>query len=201
MRSIWVPEAARVFASLGAVIVLALGLGTSALAQSYPSKPVRIVIPFTPGGGIDVLVRAVADELGARWKQTVIVDNKAGAGSLIGAEAVAHAPADGYTLMATVNQTFTANRFLYKSLPYDPDRSFVPITLMVQSDHFLLAHPAVVAKDLRELVALARKQDKMNYGSFGSGSQPQLVYEGAEPAGSCTFFIFRTRASHRCCRP
>jgi tripartite-type tricarboxylate transporter receptor subunit TctC len=169
----------RLFAALGATLALMLGLTTSALAQSYPSRPVRIVIPFPPGGGIDVLVRAVAEQLSARWSQPVIVDNRSGAGSLIGAQAVANASADGYTLMATVNQTFTANRFLYKSLPYDPDRSFTPITLMVQSDHFLLAHPALPAKDLRELVTLARKpQAKLNYGSFGSGSQPQLVYEG-----------------------
>jgi tripartite-type tricarboxylate transporter receptor subunit TctC len=179
MDKLDIPTPIRFFAVVGALLALALGLPSGALAQSYPSRPVRIVIPFPPGGGIDVLVRAVSERLAARWGQAVIVDNRPGAGSLIGAEAVAHAAPDGYTLMATVNQTFTANRFLYKSLPYDPDRSFAPITLMLQSDHFLLAHPAVPAKNLRELVALAAKPEaKLNYGSFGSGSQPQLVYEG-----------------------
>lgn len=161
-----------------ALALLCLGWTGHARAQPYPSRPVHIVVPFPAGGGIDVLVRAVCAELSTRWAQPVIVDNKSGAGSLIGAEAVARAAPDGYTLMATVNQTFTANRFLYKSLPYDPDRSFVPITLMVQSDHFILAKAALPAKTLRELVALARaEQPGLNYGSFGNGSQPHLVFE------------------------
>ncbi len=169
------------FAALAASALLCLAWTAPVQAQTqatFPSRPVHIVVPFPPGGGIDVLVRAVAVELSARWGQPVVVENKGGAGSLIGAEAVARAAPDGYTLMATVNQTFTANRFLYKSLPYDPDRSFAPITLMVQSDHFLLAKSALPAKDLRELVALAKpEQARLNYGSFGSGSQPHLVFE------------------------
>ena len=165
-------------AALVAMAPLFLVCAGNAAAQAYPSRPVHIVVPFPAGGGIDVLVRALAVELGTRWGQPVVVDNKSGAGSLIGAEAVARAAPDGYTLMATVNQTFTANRFLYKLLPYDPDRSFVPITLMVQSDHFILAKAALPAKDLRDLIVLARNgQSKLNYGSFGSGSQPHLVFE------------------------
>jgi tripartite-type tricarboxylate transporter receptor subunit TctC len=157
--------------------VLALGIPVAA-AQQYPTRVVKIVIPFPPGGGIDVLVRALAAELGPKWGQPVIVENRAGAGGNLGAEAVAKSAPDGYTLFATVNQTFTANRHLYKTLPYDPERGYVPIMLMVQSDHFLLAHPSVAARDLRELVALARRTPgKLNYGSFGTGSQPQLVYE------------------------
>jgi tripartite-type tricarboxylate transporter receptor subunit TctC len=149
-----------------------------AFAQQYPVHPIRVVVPFPQGGGIDVLVRALAGELTAKWGQPVIIDNRAGAGGNIGVEAVAKATPDGYTLLATVNQTFTSNRFLYKTLSYDPDRSFVPVTLMVQSDHFLLAHPSVPARDMRELVALAKRQPgKLTYGSFGNGSQPQLVYE------------------------
>jgi tripartite-type tricarboxylate transporter receptor subunit TctC len=161
-----------------AAVFFALLPFANAFAQPYPAHPVRIVVPFPPGGGIDVLVRALAGELTAKWGQPVIIDNRAGAGGNIGVEAVAKSAPDGYTLLATVNQTFTSNRFLYKTLPYDPDRSFVPVTLMVQSDHFLLAHPSVPAKDLRELVALAKRQPgKLTYGSFGNGSQPQLVYE------------------------
>ena len=151
--------------ALAALALFCLGWPGHARAQPYPSRAVHIVVPFPAGGGIDVLVRAVCAELSTRWGQPVIVDNKSGAGSLIGAEAVARAAPDGYTLMATVNQTFTANRFLYKSLPYDPDRSFLPITLMVQSDHFILAKAALPAKNLRELVTLARaEQSGLNYG-------------------------------------
>lgn len=156
---------------------LALGLAATAAAQTYPAKSVHIVVPFPPGGGIDILVRALAVDLAAQWGKAVIVDNKPGAGSVIGAEAVAKSEPDGHTLLATVNPTFTANRFLYKSLPYDPDRSFVPVMLMVQSDQYLLAHSSVQANDLRELVALAkREKGKLNFGSYAPGSQPHLVY-------------------------
>ncbi|NBS59047.1 MAG: tripartite tricarboxylate transporter substrate binding protein, partial [Betaproteobacteria bacterium] len=110
--------------------------------------------------------------------QPVIVENKPGIGSIVGAEAVAKSPADGYTLLATVNQTLTANRFLFKSLPYDPDKSFAPVTIMVRSDQMILAKAALPVKDLRELVALARREPgKLNYGSYGNGSQPQLAFE------------------------
>jgi tripartite-type tricarboxylate transporter receptor subunit TctC len=159
-------------------LFLVMGLVTSAMAQPYPARAVRFIIPFPPGGGVDVLTRAVAADLTAKWGQPVIVDNRPGAGGNIGADAVAKSTPDGYTLLATINQTFTSNRFLYKSLPYDPDRAFLPITLMIQSEQFLLAHSAVPAKNLRELVALAKAQPgKLTYGSFGTGSQPLLIYE------------------------
>jgi len=158
--------------------LLALGVAASAAAQTFPARVVRVIVPFPPGGGIDILLRTLAPELTTKWGQPVIVENRAGAGSNIGAEAVAKSAPDGHTLLATVNQTFTSNRFLYKSLPYDPERSFAPITLILQSDHFLLAHPSLPAKDVRELVALAKRQPgKLNYGSFGNGSQPHLIYE------------------------
>lgn len=159
-------------------LLLVAGLAGHAAAQTYPTRAIHVVVPFAAGGGVDVVVRALAPELTARWGQPIIVDNRTGAGSLIGAEAVARAPADGYTLLATTSQTFTANRYLYKTLPYDPDRSFVPITLMVRADQFLLANPALPAKDLKELVALARERPgTVSYGSWGIGSEPQLTYE------------------------
>jgi tripartite-type tricarboxylate transporter receptor subunit TctC len=161
-----------------AAALLALGVAASAAAQTFPARVVRVIVPFPPGGGIDILLRTLAPELTTKWGQPVIVENRAGAGSNTGAEAVAKSAPDGHTLLATVNQTFTSNRFLYKSLPYDPERSFAPITLILQSDHFLLAHPSLPAKDVRELVALAKRQPgKLNYGSFGNGSQPHLIYE------------------------
>lgn len=149
-----------------------------AAAQEYPNRVVKIIVPFSAGGGLDVFTRTLAAELSAKWKQPIIIENRLGAGGNIGAEAVAKSPPDGYTLLSTVNTALTANRYLYKSLPYDPDRSFAPISLMVQIDQFLLAHPSVPAADLRELVAGARREPgKLSYGSWGNGTQPQLVYE------------------------
>lgn len=164
-------------AALAAVASLGLLHAPLASAQAYPNKQVAIVIPFPPGGGIDVLVRAVAGELGTRWKQPVIIENRPGAGSLTGAGLVAKAAPDGYTLMATVNQTMTANPFLYKTLPYDPVKSFAPITLMAGTDQLILAHPGVAANNLRELIALIKREPgKHNFGSFGLGSQPHLMF-------------------------
>jgi tripartite-type tricarboxylate transporter receptor subunit TctC len=138
---------------------------------------VTIIVPYAPGGGVDIMIRAVAVELTAKWGQPVVVENKPGAGTLIGADAVARATPDGHTLLATVDQTFVANRFLYKKLPYDPDKSFAPVTLMAESDHFVLAKNSLPANNLRELVDLAkREKGKLNYGSYGGGSQPQLVF-------------------------
>lgn len=163
------------FAALSAATLL---IPVHAQPQGWPSKPVHIVVPFAPGGGIDVLTRAIMAELGNRWKQPIIIDNKAGAGSLIGAEAVAKAAPDGYTLMATVNQTLVANRFLYRSLPYDPDKSFEPVMMMVNSAQLLLASTAFAPNTLKEALAVARSDPgKVPYGSFGNGSQPHLLYE------------------------
>jgi tripartite-type tricarboxylate transporter receptor subunit TctC len=149
----------------------------AAQAQAYPSKPITIIVPFAPGGGVDVLTRAVGAKLSERWKQPIVVENKAGAGSTIGAAQVARAPADGYTLLATVNQTMVGNRFLYKKLPYDPDKSFEPITMMVQADQLIVANSQLPANSLKEVVALARKKPgTLNYGSFGNGSQPHLLF-------------------------
>ncbi|HEY8608403.1 MAG TPA: tripartite tricarboxylate transporter substrate binding protein [Noviherbaspirillum sp.] len=157
--------------------LLSLGLATSAFAQQFPSQRVTIIVPYAPGGGVDIMIRAVAVELTAKWGQPVVVENKPGAGTLIGADAVARATPDGHTLLATVDQTFVANRFLYKKLPYDPDKSFAPVTLMAESDHFVLAKNSLPANNLRELVDLAkREKGKLNYGSYGGGSQPQLVF-------------------------
>lgn len=158
--------------------LLALAGAGNAGAQQYPSKPVRVVVPFAPGGGVDILIRAVAAELSSRWRQPVVIDNKAGAGTLIGADAVARAQPDGHTLLATIDPTVVANRFLYRSLPYDPDKSLVPVSLMVKSDQYLLANVALPANDLRELVAYAKRdKGKLSFGSYALGSQPHLVYE------------------------
>ncbi|MEH2549293.1 tripartite-type tricarboxylate transporter receptor subunit TctC [Bradyrhizobium sp. AZCC 2262] len=165
--------------AVGAFIALAIsaGLASAVHAQSYPSRLVRFVVPFPAGGGVDLVIRAAAQELSSKWGTPVIVENRVGAGGTVGTEAVFRAAPDGYTLLATVNQTITTAPYLFKSLQYDPSK-FTPITLMVQSDNFVLAHPAVPANSLRELVDLVKKQPKKwNYGSFGRGSQPQLLFE------------------------
>ncbi|HEY9281229.1 MAG TPA: tripartite tricarboxylate transporter substrate-binding protein [Eoetvoesiella sp.] len=161
-----------------ALFVAIASFSGSAIADSYPSKPVKVIVPFAPGGGIDVLIRAVGAELGQRWGQAVVVENKPGAGSLIGASMAANAPADGYTLLATVNQTLVGNRFLYKELPYDPDKSFDPITMMVKADQLIIASADLPAKSLKEVVDMQRrKPGSLTYGSFGNGSQPHLLFE------------------------
>jgi tripartite-type tricarboxylate transporter receptor subunit TctC len=148
------------------------------LAQQYPAKPVRLLIPWPAGGSTDVLGRALAQELSTVWKQPVVVENPAGAGSIVGAERVAAAPPDGYTLMLTIDTTTVHNRFLYKKLPYDPDKSFAPITMIARSGQFVIASPTLPAKNLRELVDYARRNPgKVAYGSYGLGSQPHLLFE------------------------
>jgi tripartite-type tricarboxylate transporter receptor subunit TctC len=165
--------AVRAFVAL----VISTGFASAVHAQNYPSHLVRFVVPFPAGGGVDLVIRAAAQELSAKWGTPVIVENRVGAGGTIGTEAVFRAAPDGYTLLATVNQTITTAPYLFKSLQYDPSK-LTPITLMVQSDNFVLAHPAVPANNLRELVDLVKKQpEKWNYGSFGRGSQPQLLFE------------------------
>lgn len=165
-------------AALAALSATTSDAQTAVSAADWPSRPVRIIVPFAPGGGVDVLTRAVMAELSARWKQPVVIENRAGAGSLIGGEAVAKAPADGYTLLATVNQTLVSNRFLYRSLPYDPDKSFEPVILMVNSDQMVIASSAFPGNTLKDVVEAARRQPGgLTYGSFGNGSQPHLLFE------------------------
>ena len=171
-----------VLAIRGVLLASALALlspgAWAANPDVYPSKPVKVIVPFAPGGGIDILIRAIGNELSKKWGYPLVVENKPGASTFIGAESAARSEPDGYTLFATVDPTFTANRFLFAKMPYDPDRSFAPIMQMVRGDSLLLANPKLPAADLKELVVLARKQKgKFAYSSFGAGSQPQLTYE------------------------
>ena len=170
-RSFFIAGSAAIFAFTSITAV------AQTSAQAFPSKLVKFVVPFPPGGGVDVLTRAVAAELGKKWGQPVIVENKPGAGAIVGADFVAKSPADGHTLLATVNQTVTTNRFLFKSLPYDPDKSLMPIMEMVESEQLILANAQVPANNLRDLVALAKKEPgKLSYGSWGQGTQPHLMF-------------------------
>ena len=163
---------------LVAALALLIGLSTVQAQNAFPDKPVKIVVGFPPGGGLDVLIRGVAQELSNRWGKPVVVDNRPGASSMIAAEAVAKSPPDGYTLLAVTDQIYLANRFAFKSLPYDPDKSFVSIIQLARTGQFVIAHPSLAAANLKELIALEKaKPGSINYGHWGDGAPPQLLYE------------------------
>jgi tripartite-type tricarboxylate transporter receptor subunit TctC len=146
-------------------------------AQAYPVKPVRIVVPFAPGGGTDVIARHLAAGLSESMKRQFIVENRAGANAIVGTEVVARAPADGYTLLF-VSSPHSVNPSIYAKLPYDTLRDFAPIAQVASSPYFLVVHPSLPVRSVKEFVALARKQpDQILYGSGGSGSSAHLTAE------------------------
>lgn len=158
-----------------AVLLAPLGL---AHAQSYPERPVKFIVPYPAGGGIDVLARTLGQRLAERWGQPVVVENRPGSGTIAAADTVAKAAADGYTLLLTSDTTLTVNPALYAKLPYDAVKDFQPITQLVQLNQLLLARPDVGAKTLADAIRLAKAHpDKYNYASYGSGSQPHLAME------------------------
>jgi tripartite-type tricarboxylate transporter receptor subunit TctC len=158
-------------ALLAATVLALMCAITGAGAQSYPSKPVRFVVPFAPGGGTDSLARLLAQRLSETLGQPVVVDNRGGAGGIIGAEIAAKAPPDGYTIVLGSPGPMTINPNLLSRLPYDTLRDFAPITLATISPFILVLHPSVPANSVKELVALARaKPGQLNYGSGGNGS-------------------------------
>ena len=159
---------------LGLVLWLA---GAAALAQTYPSKPVRFIVPITPGGSNDVVARAIAQKLGETWGQPVVVENRPGAGMNLGAEAVAKSPADGYTWLLGANNLFAFNPHMGK-VPFDVFRDFTPVTQVATVPFVMVVHPAVPAKNVAEFVAYAKANPgKLNYASSGNGSPQQLAAE------------------------
>ena len=160
------------------LVTLALAAAAPAAQAAFPDKPVTLVVPYPPGGATDVVARIVGRGLEARLGQPVVVENKAGAGTVIGATAVAKAPADGYTLLISSNTTFTINPGLKAQLPYDPLKSFESIGLVGSSPLVLLANPAVKANTVQEVVALAKAQPgKLSYASFGAGTTSNFAGE------------------------
>jgi len=151
--------------------------GGLAQAQPYPAKPVRIVVPFAPGGGTDVIARHLATGLSESVKRQFIVDNRAGANGIVGTEVVARAPADGYTLLF-VSSPHSINPSMYAKLPYDTLRDFAPVSLIALSPYVLVVHPSLPVRNVKDLVALAKKRpDQILYGSGGSGSSAHLSAE------------------------
>ncbi|MGE5526218.1 MAG: tripartite tricarboxylate transporter substrate binding protein [Rhodospirillaceae bacterium] len=160
------------------VCACAMAVSIPALAQGYPNKPIRVVIPYPPGGGTDTLARPLAQRLTDNLRQQVIIDNRGGANGNIGMEIVAKSPPDGYTLVLALTAQLAVNPSLYRKLPYDPVRDFQPITLLGAGPYTLLVHPSVPAKNVKELIALARrKPGQLAYGSAGNGSGAHLANE------------------------
>ena len=147
-------------------------------AQNYPQKPIRMIVPFTPGGSTDILARSIGQELSKAWGQSVIIENIAGAGGSIGADKAAKSPADGYTLLMGHIGTLAVNPSLYPKLPYNPIKDFAPVAWVARVPNVLVIHPAVPAKTTQELVALAKaRPGQLNYGSGGNGSAANLATE------------------------
>jgi tripartite-type tricarboxylate transporter receptor subunit TctC len=154
-----------------------LALSSLTQAQDWPTRPVKIVVPYPAGGGVDVLARALANQLQEKWHQTVTIDNRPGANTLIGAEMVAHA-SDGQTLLLSTDATFTINPHLYNKLPYDPLVDFKPITQLVSFSQLLIVNSKLGINQLQDLIAQAKAHpNALSYASYGPGSQPQLATE------------------------
>ncbi len=147
-----------------------------AQAQTFPAKPVRIVVPQTPGGASDTLARVLANKLSTRWGQTVVVENKAGAGGNIGMEEVARAPADGYTLLMSYVGTHAINGALYAKLPFDPEKDFAPVATLATLPFVAVVNPALPVKSMQDLADLSKKQ-QVAFGSAGNGSVNHLLGE------------------------
>jgi tripartite-type tricarboxylate transporter receptor subunit TctC len=147
-------------------------------AQNYPQKPIRMIVPFTPGGSTDILARSIGQELSKAWGQSVIIENIAGAGGSIGADKAAKSPADGYTLLMGHIGTLAVNPSLYPKLPYNPIKDFAPVAWVARVPNVLVVNPNVPAKSVQELVALAKsKPGQLSYGSGGNGSAANLATE------------------------
>lgn len=160
------------------VALLPLASGVAMAQSAYPSKAIRVIVPFPPGGGTDIGTRVIAQKLAERFNQQVLVDNRGGAAGIIGTELAAKAPPDGYTLMMGNIGTHAINPSLYSKLPYDPVRDFAPITQAAGLPLFVLTHPSLPVKSARDLIALAKVQPgNLNYSSSGAGGSMHVAAE------------------------
>ena len=167
----------KTFVAAGIALGVLVATAAHAADARYPVRPVRIIVPQSAGGSTDLVARAVAQKLGEALKENVIVENRPGAGSLHGTEAVAKSPPDGHTLLV-VAASFTINPSLRKSLPFDPVRDFAPVSQLVTLPHILVVHPSLPVKSVKELVALAKaKPGELNFGSSGIATSTHLAAE------------------------
>src|ERR1700741_4371591 len=159
------------------VLVCFALVATQALAQTYPAKPVRFVVPASPGGASDLIARMIATPLAQTLGQPFIVENRFTSGGIVGTQQVAESPADGHTLLVTFD-TFAINPFVFKNLKWDPQRDFAPVMQICRYPQVLLVHPGVRVRSLGEFVALAKqKGGSLNYGTAGPASSSRLAYE------------------------
>lgn len=174
---------------LGAMAVVSLLQIGSAMAQAWPTKPIRLMVPFPPGGSTDIVARIVAQKLGERLGQPLVIENRGGGGGTIGTAATAKASPDGYNLAVASTSTHVVAPGVYPKLDYDPIKDFAPVGLMAVSPYLLVVNPNVAAKSLKDLVALARQQPgKLNYASAGIGSTTHLAMEMLKAATN-TFML------------
>jgi tripartite-type tricarboxylate transporter receptor subunit TctC len=160
------------------ILVCALAAGAAGAQTPYPSRPIRLIVPSTPGGSVDTLARTIGPKLAERWGQQVIVENRSGAGGIIAAEITAKAPPDGYVLMLGTVASLGTNVSLHQKLPYDPLRDFAPVSLVATQNLMLLVHPSVPAKSVKELVRFAKSQPgKLSFASAGNGTGSHLSGE------------------------
>src|SRR6476620_6543100 len=159
------------------LLAIALSITATVHAQNYPGQPIRLVVPFAIGGATDILARTIGQRLGDRLGQAVVIENKPGAGTTIGNAVVAQAAPDGYTLLFAPTP-FVISQVMYPKLPYDADKAFTPVPLLAVSPFILVAHPAINAATVQELVALAKSSTRtLTFASAGSGTVPHLAGE------------------------
>ncbi|HSN39688.1 MAG TPA: tripartite tricarboxylate transporter substrate binding protein [Burkholderiales bacterium] len=164
----------KLYIATGAALICAAVFALPASAQNFPAKPVRLIVPFPAGGGVDIVARLLTPHLSQRWGQQVIVDNRPGAGATIGADIAAKSVPDGYTLILA-NTAHAINATLFRKLPYDAVKDFQTITLVATQPSLLVVHPSVPVKSVKELIALAKaKPNQLNYASSGNGTPPHL---------------------------
>ena len=164
------------------LLCIALAFGVAKVhAQSdtnYPSKPIRMIVPSAPGSGPDIMARAIGQKLTEALGQAIVIDDKPGAGGIIGSEAAAKAPPDGYTLIMSNAGAHTVNPGLYAKLPYDPVKDFAPVTLVALAPNILIVHPTLPVRNVKDLIALAKaKPGELTFGSGGNGSTAHLSGE------------------------
>ncbi len=160
------------------VLATAVVVASNACAQTYPAKPVRVVVPFPPGGGVDFVARTVAQRLGDTMKQTFVIENRTGASGMIGADAVAKSAPDGYTLLVASPAEVLVGPIAGQKVPYDAERDLAPVTLIGETPLVIVAHPSVAVRSLQDVFALAKKQPgKLSYGTPGNGSTMHFAGE------------------------
>jgi len=161
-----------------ALASLMLATGAAHAQTNFPQRPVRWIVPFPAGGSVDLVGRAIGQKLSELWGQQIVIDNRPAAGGRVGTQIAAQAAPDGYSQLLTLNTNLTADRSLFKQLPYDPEKAFTPITIIAGTSQLLVVNPLLPARNVKELIALAKeKPGQLNYGSSGVGGSLHLAME------------------------